>query len=141
MNRKGIIVERDRLEFDVSYRNVKLKDDNFFISATFDLKLNELNDSLDIIIMPILCFFISAILLLKQPDFGSTAVIFLMTLVMLFIARAKIFHLMTLFFSGAIGASILIYLSPERLSRFNLIEAVDVEMKHRSHRLQRSDSR
>ena len=49
MNRKGIIVERDRLEFDVSYRNVKLKDDNFFISATFDLKLNELNDSLDII--------------------------------------------------------------------------------------------
>ena len=49
MNRKGILVEKDRLEFDISYRNVELKDDNFFISASFDLKLNELNDSLDII--------------------------------------------------------------------------------------------
>ena len=112
----------------LSYGGLNIQPSEFFklfyviwLCAYLDYNKKNIH-KFEIFIIPILCFFISAILLLKQPDFGSTAVIFLMTFVMLFIARAKIFHLMTLFFSGAIGASILIYLSPERLSRFNLIE-------------------
>jgi cell division protein FtsW len=60
--------------------------------------------------------------LLLQPDFGSTAVIFLMTFIMLYIAKAKVIHLASMLFYGLLGATILILISSERLSRLNFLE-------------------
>ena len=77
---------------------------------------------LKVFIVPIFIFSISAFLLLLQPDFGSTAVIFLMTFIMLYIAKAKVIHLASMLFYGLLGATILILISSERLSRLNFLE-------------------
>lgn len=49
INKYGEIIEKDKKEFSISYRNVDLKENNFFISANFLLQENPLNNSLDII--------------------------------------------------------------------------------------------
>ena len=49
INKDGEIIEKDKKDFIVGYRNVDLKKNNFFISANFLLKKNPLNNSLDTI--------------------------------------------------------------------------------------------
>ena len=49
INKKGNLKTKNRDDFSVSYRNVELDENNFFVSASFNLKENKLNNSLDII--------------------------------------------------------------------------------------------
>jgi UDP-N-acetylmuramate dehydrogenase len=49
INKDGKIIQKDKKDFTIGYRNVDLKENNFFISANFLLKENPLNNSLDII--------------------------------------------------------------------------------------------
>ena len=49
INKNGILLTKNKSEFKYSYRNVELKDNNFFIGATFNLEKNESKNSLDII--------------------------------------------------------------------------------------------
>ena len=49
INKKGNLITKSRNDFNVSYRNVELDENNFFVSASFDLKENKLKNSLDII--------------------------------------------------------------------------------------------
>ena len=75
-----------------------------------------------VFIIPIMVFSMSAFILLLQPDFGSTAILFLITFIMLYVAKARILHLFTMLFCGVLGATILILVSSERLSRLNFLE-------------------
>jgi len=75
-----------------------------------------------VFIIPIIIFTLSALVLLLQPDFGSTAILFLITFIMLFIAKARILHLLGMLFCGTFGATALILVSPERLSRLDFFE-------------------
>ncbi len=47
INRSGNLKNRRKEEFNIDYRNVDLDDGNFFVSASFNLKKNRLNDSSD----------------------------------------------------------------------------------------------
>ena len=49
INKDGKIIEKDKKDFSIGYRDVNLKENNFFISANFLLQENPLNNSLDII--------------------------------------------------------------------------------------------
>ncbi len=49
INKRGNLITKSRDDFKVSYRNVELDENNFFVSASFNLKENKLNNSLDII--------------------------------------------------------------------------------------------
>ena len=49
IDKNGILLTKNKSEFKYSYRNVELKDNNFFIGATFNLEKNESKNSLDII--------------------------------------------------------------------------------------------
>ncbi len=47
INKSGKLVKKSKKEFDVGYRDVNLDSDSFFVSASFSLKKNDLNNSLD----------------------------------------------------------------------------------------------
>ena len=47
INRSGALKNKRKEEFNIDYRNVDLDDGNFFVSASFNLKKNRLNDSSD----------------------------------------------------------------------------------------------
>ena len=47
INRSGNLKNKRKEEFNIDYRNVDLDDGNFFVSASFNLKKNRLNDSSD----------------------------------------------------------------------------------------------
>ena len=49
INKDGKIIEKDKKDFSIGYRDVNLKENNFFISANFLLQENPLNNSLGII--------------------------------------------------------------------------------------------
>tara|TARA_Y100001936_G_scaffold64776_1_gene63598 strand:+ start:517 stop:1416 length:900 start_codon:yes stop_codon:yes gene_type:complete len=49
INKSGKLIEKSKNDFIIGYRNVNLEDGNFFISATFQLEKNKLNNSQDII--------------------------------------------------------------------------------------------
>ena len=49
INSNGNILKKHKKDFNIKYRNVELDDNLFFINASFILKKNELNNSLDII--------------------------------------------------------------------------------------------
>jgi UDP-N-acetylmuramate dehydrogenase len=49
INKKGNLITKSGNDFNISYRNVELDENNFFVSASFDLKENKLKNSLDII--------------------------------------------------------------------------------------------
>ena len=47
INRSGNLKNKRKEEFNIDYRNVDLDDGSFFVSASFNLKKNRLNDSSD----------------------------------------------------------------------------------------------
>ena len=47
INRSGNLENKRKEEFNIDYRNVDLDDGSFFVSASFNLKKNRLNDSSD----------------------------------------------------------------------------------------------
>ena len=49
INEKGILIERNKKEFKIGYRNVELEKGSFFVSAIFKLDQNLLNNSQEII--------------------------------------------------------------------------------------------
>ena len=49
INKKGNLVKKTKDDFKISYRNVELDENNFFVSASFNLKKNKMNDSQNII--------------------------------------------------------------------------------------------
>ena len=49
INKNGELLEKNKDDFIIGYRNVELEDNNFFVNATFSLQKNKLKNSLDII--------------------------------------------------------------------------------------------
>ena len=49
INEKGILIERNKKEFKIGYRNVELEKGSFFVKAIFKLDQNLLNNSQEII--------------------------------------------------------------------------------------------
>lgn len=49
INKNGELLEKNKNDFIIGYRNVELEDNNFFVNATFSLQKNKLKNSLDII--------------------------------------------------------------------------------------------
>ena len=49
INKKGDLVKRTKDDFKIGYRNVELDENNFFVSASFNLKKNKMNNSQNII--------------------------------------------------------------------------------------------
>jgi len=49
INKKGDLIKRKKNNFKISYRNVEIDENNFFVSASFNLKKNKINNSQDII--------------------------------------------------------------------------------------------
>ena len=49
INKKGDLVKRIKDDFKIGYRNVELDENNFFVSASFNLKKNNMNNSQNII--------------------------------------------------------------------------------------------
>ena len=49
INKRGNLVKRTKDDFKISYRNVEIDEDNFFVSASFNLKENKMNNSQNII--------------------------------------------------------------------------------------------
>ena len=49
INKRGNLVERTKDDFKISYRNVEIDEGNFFVSASFNLKENKMNNSQNII--------------------------------------------------------------------------------------------
>ena len=49
INKKGDLIKKEKHDFKISYRNVDIDDNNFFVSASFNLKKNKMNNSLKII--------------------------------------------------------------------------------------------
>ena len=49
INKRGNLVKRTKDDFKISYRNVEIDENNFFVSASFNLKENKMNNSQNII--------------------------------------------------------------------------------------------
>ncbi len=49
INKKGDLIKKEKHDFKISYRNVDIDENNFFVSASFNLKKNKMNNSLKII--------------------------------------------------------------------------------------------
>ena len=49
INKRGNLVKRTKDDFKTSYRNVEIDENNFFVSASFNLKENKMNNSQNII--------------------------------------------------------------------------------------------
>ena len=49
INKNGELLEKNKNDFIIGYRNVELEDNNFFVNATFSMQKNKLKNSLDII--------------------------------------------------------------------------------------------
>lgn len=49
INKRGDLVKRTKDDFKISYRNVEIDENNFFVSASFNLKKNKMNNSQNII--------------------------------------------------------------------------------------------
>ena len=73
-----------------------------------------------IFIFPFIVLSFAIVVLIRQPDFGTIIVLFIMTLLILFFAKARYIHIISIGVVGSIGASLLIFSSTERLSRFSI---------------------
>ncbi len=49
INKEGDLIKRKKNDFKISYRNVDIDENNFFVSASFNLQKNQMNNSLNII--------------------------------------------------------------------------------------------
>ena len=49
INKRGNLAKRTKDDFKISYRNVEIDENNFFVSASFNLKENKMNNSQNII--------------------------------------------------------------------------------------------
>ncbi len=49
INKNGDLIKKKKHDFKISYRNVEIDENNFFVSASFSLKKNKMNNSLKII--------------------------------------------------------------------------------------------
>ena len=92
-----------------------------WLCAYLDAKKKQIH-KVTIFLVPLILCSLSCFFLLLQPDFGSTFILFIITFIMLYLAKAKIVHLFTMLLYGGFGATILILMSKERLSRLDFFE-------------------
>lgn len=90
---------------------------SLYIANYLTHNIDEIRQTLNGFIKPLILVFLYGVLLIVQPDYGSLVVIFAATMGMVFLAGARLSHFLLVLVAALIGLGFIAVLEPYRLVR------------------------